>query len=58
MVEFFLGLFVGISICFSLCFGYGIYVLKRKEETAINVLDILLKEKDYIDTTNLKRYES
>ena len=58
MVEFFLGLFVGVSVCLSFCFGYGIYVLKRKEETAINVLDIVLKEKDYIDEERLKRYKS
>lgn len=62
MVEFFLGLFVGISICLSLCFGYGIYVLREKEEKANNFLDIVAKQikevEESADKTNYKRYES
>ena len=57
MVEFFLGLFLGISICLGAVFGYGIYVIKKKEETAYNIISSMI---DYDDIINheIRKYKS
>ena len=57
MVEFFLGLFVGISICLMAVFGYGIYVLKKKEETALNIINSMIDYDDIINN-DLRKYKS
>ena len=59
MVEFFLGLFVGISICLSFCFGYGIYIMKKKDERAGDFVDFMIEKIDEETAKeDYKRYES